>query len=43
MSAQWITAVYHAQEIDVIVTVTQIVQTMKMRPNVVSEMHHSII
>ena len=36
MSAQWITAVYHVWETDVIVTVNQTVQTMKMRPNAVS-------
>ena len=40
-SAQWITAVYHVWETDVIVMVNQTVQTMKMRPNAVSEMHHS--
>ena len=36
MSAQWITAVYHVWEMDVIVMVIQTVQTMKMRPNAVS-------
>ena len=41
MSALWIAAVYHALEMDVIVTVTQTVQTMKMRPNAVSGMNHS--
>ena len=32
---------YHVWEMDVIVMVIQTVQTMKMSPNVVSEMHHS--
>ena len=41
MSALWITAVYHVWEMDVIVTVTQTVQTMNMRSNAVSEMNHS--
>ena len=36
MSVQWITAVYHVWKMDVIVTVIQTVQTMKMRLNAVS-------
>ena len=32
---------YHVWEMDVIVMVIQTVQTMKMKPNAVSEMHHS--
>ena len=41
MSVLWIAAVYHAWEMDVIVMGTQTAQTMKMRPNAVSEMNHS--
>ena len=41
MSAQWSTAVYHVWEVNVTVMVTQTVQTMKMRPTVVSKIHHS--
>ena len=41
MSALWTTAVHHVWEVNVAVMVTQTVQTMKTRPAVVSEMHHS--